>query len=385
MMFNLLFLLLLVGWSVSIEENEGCDPQENEDRVFEQEKVEQENREQERREKERKEQEKIEKERIDQQKREQEKKEKEEREQEKREQEKREREKEKSEKERRQQEKIEKEQEKQKRETKQQQQEKQNEKQKQKEKPKEKKEKPKKTKEEEDLLDSLKKQYENHLNSSYNHTLSFYTEILGENVAHQNALDLGDLGHFQIQHLCGIVTVFLLQVFFVCVMSKVLWSVIQSRRLKPALFFFFLGAIGLFVCSTHQTRNQLASSTFGVEIDSEWIPVVVDEDPVPFESLRKIFFSFLEAIHGTWEAGKLWAIAVLLVLGPLIHLLIFLLISSLPYIAKAVQLFFEQDKTNIYLEVGTVVFFFFSWALKRHIQRARSLFLYIFLDVSLLF
>ena len=184
---------------------------------------------------------------------------------------------------------------------------------------------------------------------------------------------------FRIGGICGWLSVLILEIFLVVMSLRFLLSCYRDRKCWLLLYFFFLGGIIIFLFSTRATQDEITSQLININA-SDYLPLpeLTEEDPVPLSSLSTIFLSIYRALDATWDAGKLWAIAVLLVLSPIIRLTVAMMIVILPILkdvlTRLVEMFFAQDPMNIYLEIGTVIVVVLLWLLKRHIQRARYLF-----------
>lgn len=215
--------------------------------------------------------------------------------------------------------------------------------------------------------------YWRHLHGASAPLNEFFLEILGSDLAHQ---DVGGVaGDMKIHTACSLAGLFVFEFVLCAFFLSCVWSLLTSKKFYRYLI---LGIISLILCyffCTTRTRNEITQTYLGVEV--EWLPQLVNEDYISINahSLQIIFDSFYAAGDATLTALALWAIAILRVLGPLIRLVIRVLIVVAP-VMKTVMLnlidkFLAQDPTNIYLEIGTVVFLILSWLLKRHIQRAR--------------
>ena len=211
---------------------------------------------------------------------------------------------------------------------------------------------------------------------------------------------------FRIGSLCGWLSVLVLEIFLVVMSLRFLRSCWRDRKCWFLFYFFLFGCVTIFFFSTRRTQDEITSQLFNMNA-SEYVPLpeLTQEDPVPLSSLSLIFHSIYVALDATWDAGKLWSVAVLLVLSPIIRLTVAVMIVVGPILKDVLkrlgEMFLAQDPMNIYLEIGTVVAVVLLWLLKRHIQRARYfistllfpkppffflyLFIYFFLFFSFLF
>ena len=224
-------------------------------------------------------------------------------------------------------------------------------------------------------------QYESHVFNTFETTATFYEEILGVSVAQLQVADGGDLGVFRIGAICGWLSVIVLEIFLFLMSLRFIRACWYQRKFWLLLSFVLIASVVIFFFSTNSTQNEISSQLLNINA-TDYIPLpeLTEEDPLPLSSLSAIFLSLFNAIDATWEAGKLWAIAVLLVLSPIIRLTVTMLIVTLPILKDVVQglveLFLEQDPMNIYLEIGTVILFILLWLLKRHLDKARFFFFF---------
>jgi hypothetical protein len=224
--------------------------------------------------------------------------------------------------------------------------------------------------------------YYTHLRSVSAPLDEFYLEILGADVAELNVANLGDFGVFHVNEACSMATFLLFEILLLYICISHLWSLFSKKKFWRILGFGLTSLFCVSLLLTTTTRKEIASNFYNDPVD--FLPQLVEVDyiPVNTDAITRIFLSFSTSVQTTWLALKLWALTLLLILGPLIRILIQILIIVTPILKNVTQnliiLFLSQDQTNIYLEIATVVFFILSWLLKRHIERERFDFYVIF-------
>ena len=224
----------------------------------------------------------------------------------------------------------------------------------------------------EHLLYSLSDRAQHIFFSSYAHAYEFFEDVLGKDVSEREVAMIEPMGILTVNNVCSTLGV----VIFFIILGTILFNATRGFIHSPL---FRYGAIALLLsstvgvaCITPQSRNQLMDYFFGFHFDT---PAIVDYDMYDIDSVRELSSTIGDASTMTVRAAKLWFIASLRMLAPIIHITIMALVFVLPYVKLSmqnlVQMFIAQDDMNIALEIMTVVAVILLWLLKRHIEQAR--------------
>jgi hypothetical protein len=224
-----------------------------------------------------------------------------------------------------------------------------------------------------DFGGSVRDVYVDHLLSGFSHLVSFYREILGEETASLRVLDAGELGVLFVEGFCALVSLIAVEFFLAYSLFIVSSTLLKSKRFLILVSSYFFFIFGCFLCCTANTREAFVNKY--VNVPTHWLPDLVEKDLVSLSSFEELFLLIGQASVLTWETSKLWAVCLLVMLGPIARVVIYTFVGVSPLLKLAVEegvkAFLGQDITNIVLEISTVLFVILSWLLKRHIERAR--------------